>query len=184
MTLTTRTGMRRCGKPYASEAEAMNSKRGRGGGFRAEQCPLCPDWHLRRIPMGTRTVKPSAIQDTGPDAATRALVLARDGYQCVRCGKPCGPGVGEHSLQHRRARGTGGGSEVPNLILLCGSATTGCHAEVERRGAHDNAAGYWLNSWQDPATEGVMYASEHGSGITMWLLPDGSLSPDGPERAA
>ena len=72
---------------------------------------------------------------------------------------------------------------MPNLILLHGSATTGCHAEVERRGAHDNAAGYWLNSWQNPAAEPVMYASEDG-GVTFWLEADGGLTQDAPVGAA
>lgn len=123
-------------------------------------------------------------RDTGPDRKTRALVLERDGFQCVRCGKPCGPRVGPYSLQHRKARGVGGDSSIPNLVLLCGTATTGCHGEVESRDPQtrreDQARGYRLESWQDPATEGVMYASEHGSGVTLWLHADGTLSPDGP----
>ena len=76
----------------------------------------------------------------------------------------------------------GGDNSLPNLILLCGTATTLCHGEVEgRQIREDLAAGYRLESWQDPAAEGVMYASEHGSGITMWLEADGGLTQDAPE---
>lgn len=87
---------------------------------------------------------------TGPTPATVDLVLARDGGCCVSCGRPNGPERGYHwSLQHRVARGAGGTSRpelslAANLIVLCGSGTTGCHARVERRGVEDRTAGYWL----------------------------------------
>lgn len=144
---------------------------------------------VKTAPKGKHRAGRKPPRDTGPDPKTRALVLVRDGYQCVRCGKPCGPDIAPYSLQHRVARGAGGTSDPranspERLLLMCGTATTGCHGEVEKRGHHDNAHGYWLNSWQNPATEGVIYVSEHGSGIVMWLHADGSLSPDGPECAA
>lgn len=114
---------------------------------------------------------------TGPGKVTRKLVLERDGYQCVRCGRPAGPGIGVYSLQHRVARGVGGGNSPANLIVLCGSATTLCHGEVEaKRDPHDLEAGYRLESTQDPGTEAVMLASEHGSGVTKYLTEDGGYS--------
>jgi len=123
-------------------------------------------------------------RDTGPSRKTRALVLARDGYHCVRDGRPAGPGIGPYSIQHRKARGVGGDNSLPNLLLLCGSATTLCHGEVEsRQDPHDLAAGYRLESWQDPAAEGVMYMERDGGDFTAWLLPDGGLSFDGPVAA-
>lgn len=125
-------------------------------------------------------------RDTGPDRKTRALVLARDGYACVSCGRAAGPGSGPYSLQHRLARGHGGGNSPSNLIVLCGSATSpgGCHLKAEQRDREMQAQGHWLESWQDPEAEGVMYFSEHGSGFTAWLLPDGSLTFDEPKRGA
>jgi hypothetical protein len=126
-------------------------------------------------------------RDTGPDPKTRLIVLNRDQYRCVRCGKAAGPGgVGPYSLQHRKARGVGGTNDLANLIVLCGSSTSpgGCHALAESRDREAQAQGYWLESWQDPGAEGVMYASEHGSGITLWLAPDGGLLHEPPERAA
>lgn len=63
-------------------------------------------------------------------AKTRALVWARDGGLCLRC---LAPGTNIH---HRRARGMGGTSRAAindprNLVLLCGSGTTGCHGWIE-----------------------------------------------------
>lgn len=125
-------------------------------------------------------------RDTGPDARTRATVLVRDGYQCVRCGRVAGPAIGPYSIQHRIARGVGGGNGPQNLILLCGTATSpdGCHALAESRDREAQAHGYWLESWQNPLTEGVLYASEHGSGVLMYLDGEGGLSPDAPAGAA
>ena len=46
------------------------------------------------------------------------------------------------------------------------------------------AQGYWLESWQNPASEPVMVHSEHGSGVTVWLLPDGTYGLEAPGSAA
>ena len=124
-------------------------------------------------------------RNTGPGVKTRLIVLNRDRWACARCGRPAGPATGTYSIQHRKARGVGGGNSLCNLLLLCGSATTGCHGEVEaRQDPHDQLAGYRLESWQDPAAEGVMYFSESGSGFTAWLLEDGTLSFEAPEAVA
>lgn len=192
MSLTTRTGMRRCGKRWPTEDAALRSKKGLTGDYLATPCRACCGWHLISKQAITDTVAEQreraakAPRDTGPSRKVRAIVLERDGYACARCGKPAGPGIGEYSLQHRKARGVGGDSSIPNLLLLCGSATTSCHSEVEaRKDARDLAAGYRLESWQTPGLEPVMYASPHGSGFTAWLAEDGSLLFEGPaERRA
>ena len=60
----------------------------------------------------------------------RALVIARDGGQCQRCGTTSGP----FSVHHRRPRGMGGTKRrdtAAGLIVLCGTGTTGCHGWVE-----------------------------------------------------
>lgn len=67
------------------------------------------------------------------------LVMDRDRGECIRCGKPVAHlerGRG-WSIHHRRNRGSGGTSlawvNLPaNLVVLCGSGTTGCHGWVER----------------------------------------------------
>lgn len=60
---------------------------------------------------------------------TRAVVFERDGG-CFRCGAPA------NNIHHRLARGAGGSKlayvNAPgNLLVLCGSGTTGCHGWVE-----------------------------------------------------
>ena len=148
---------------------------------------------MKRSPMPPRTAglrsSPAAAKavgqrrhtprDTGPDRKTRQLVLERDGYACVCCGRSI---IGQfYSLQHRQARGAGGDSSVPNLITMLGSGTTGCHGRVESRlHPEDHAKGYWLDSGQDPAAEPVMLFSEHGSGITAWLTADGGYAFEAP----
>ena len=137
-----------------------------------------------------RTVAPrKPARDTGPSRLVRSVVLERDGYQCARCGKPAGPGIGPYSLQHRKARGVGGDSSLPNLLLLCGSALTLCHGEVESRDPlkrrEDQAKGYRLESYQDPALEPVMYFERpDGPGFTAWLCDNGSLSFEPPGEMA
>lgn len=112
---------------------------------------------------------------TGPNAATRALVYEREDNRCAACGRYLADGAWK-SVQHRLARGQGGGNEPWNLILLCGSATSpGCHLSCERREAHLNAQGFWLWSWQDPRAEPVMIHGENG-GATVWLTDDGGYS--------
>lgn len=70
----------------------------------------------------------------------RAVVLARDGHRCARCGTSCLNVPA--SVHHRRARGMGGtrdarSSDPRNLVLLCGTGTTGCHGWIE---SHRSAA--------------------------------------------
>ena len=123
---------------------------------------------MKRTPLRRSRTAPKPRRDTGPDQKTRGLVLARDNWRCVACGKPVGGACTWWSLQHRVARGQGGGNEPFNLITMCGSATTGCHARCEARDREFQARGYWLESWQDPRTEPVMVVTEDG-GITVLL---------------
>ena len=61
------------------------------------------------------------------------LVIARAGGRCDRCGKPV-TGWDGYSLHHRDPRGMGGGTgahTAANVVLLCGSGTTGCHGRTE-----------------------------------------------------
>lgn len=96
---------------------------------------------------------------TGPSRAVRNLVWERDGGVCVRCGVPV---HGVYSLQHRRARGMGGtrrgdANSPANLILMCGSATTGCHGWVESHPGEAARYGYRITQTTDPAAAPVLY---------------------------
>lgn len=72
-------------------------------------------------------------------ARTRAVVQGRDGG-CFVCG------AFANNLHHRLARGAGGSklahvNAPANLLLLCGSGTTGCHGWVESHRAEAYEAG-------------------------------------------
>ena len=127
-------------------------------------------------PAPKRRPKPA---DTGPDATTVAAVWARDHGRCVRCGRGLGPARGwDWSMQHRRARqGTDSRPDTnqpTNLILLCGSATTGCHGHVESYRAEARAGGWAVRQSDVPAAMPVRHAV-HG-----WVL----LSADGSHTTA
>lgn len=76
-------------------------------------------------------------------------VISRDLGSCVRCGRHVAhlERGREWSIHHRRPRGSGGTSlawvnEAANLVILCGSGTTGCHGVVEQARAAARAAGF------------------------------------------
>lgn len=105
--------------------------------------------------------------------SVRAAVIERDGQRCARCGRADGE---SWSVHHRRSRGAGGdkhgvGNALSNLVLLCGSGTTGCHGAVES----DRAQAYedgWL------VRHGVLSPAEvpvPWRGRWSLLLDDGSV---------
>lgn len=132
---------------------------------------------LRRTPMpraaraGARRVKKTIQRqqqatrpDTGPTAGQRRTVAARAGWRCEICGAvlgwPDGSGgatwCAPHSFHHRRARGMGGTrrpdtNSPANLLLLCGTGTTGCHGRVEANRAAAHQLGWLLHQTEDPA---------------------------------
>lgn len=110
------------------------------------------------------------MTSTGPTAATRELVLARDHDSCRRCGRR-----GEQ-IHHRKPRGMGGTSdpainEPQNLVLVCQP----CHAWIEqfRRLAYELG---WLvaRAKQPESTPLVSYIRQT---MTM-LLTDGTAVED------
>lgn len=148
--------------------------------------PREPGARQRRTPLAARepeTRTRRAPRDTGPSRRVRELVLARDGHACVCCGRSV---IGQpYSLQHRKRRSQGGDNSPSNLITVLGTGTTGCHERIDsRRDPHDEARGYTVRSWQDPAQVGVMIFSEHGSGVTKWLSGDGAYLDEQPEQVA
>lgn len=145
--------------------------------------PLRRGKPMKRAAVLARTSrKRSPVRDTGPSPAVRALVLARDGSLCVRCGIS----VTDRSRSiHHRVRRSQGGRHVPeNLITLCGDGLTGCHGWVHRNIAEARASGWLLLGGDNPLLEAVLYASEHGSGLALWLTPGGGHSAFDPREAA
>jgi 5-methylcytosine-specific restriction endonuclease McrA len=111
--------------------------------------------------------------------AVKRDVSQRDGGLCVSCG------LAAVDAQHRIARRSGGTRNpliaygMANVISLCRS----CHHRCEDRDREMRARGCWLESWQNPRLEGVMYFSPEGSGFTAWLDDDGGLSFEPPAEA-
>jgi hypothetical protein len=72
-------------------------------------------------------------------AALCKQVDERDRYCCVRCGKSLHVTSGSRHHRQRRAPGL---DYISNLILLCGSGTTGCHGWVHAHPEEARAAGW------------------------------------------
>lgn len=106
-------------------------------------------------------------KNTGPTPAQRHEVIARDGGRCVACGKAVVDPESfepwqQYSLQHRSARGMGGtknpaANASANLLLMCGTGTTGCHGEAEHNPEQAAENGYRVASWEDPAAVPVLH---------------------------
>lgn len=147
--------------------------------------PLRRGKGLARSPMKTLAtpkrsqVKHTAPRDTGPDRKTRLLVLERDGWACVCCGRSV---IGQrYSLQHRKRRSQDGTNSATNLLTVLGDGTTGCHARIDSRiDPHDEARGYTVRSGQDPALVPVMLHGNDG-GVTVWLGASGEYLFEPPE---
>ena len=168
-----RSGSLSPGKPLARTGSLK-----RGSGFR--RTPL---------PAGTPARKPpKPPRDTGPSRKIRKLVLERDGYCCVCCGKSVIDQV--YSLQHRDPRGSGGTSDPmanspANLVTMLGSGTTGCHGRVElHKDPKDGLKGYRLEEGQDPALTPVWRVSEFGIGRRSWPTHDGRWIDEAPAGKA
>jgi hypothetical protein len=184
MSLAARKPKRRCNRRYATRYKAEHSKLYLAGGQEAVPCVFgCEGYHLEATPKSAPRVKAAAPKDTGPDRATRATVLSRDGFACCCCGQTV---IGQrYSLQHRKRRSQGGGNSPANLLTVLGDGTSGCHARIDSRiDPEDEAKGYTVRSFDDPAAVAVMYFSEGGSGFTAWLAEDGSLLFEDPGVAA
>lgn len=105
--------------------------------------------------------KAKRYRSTGPVRGVVDLVYARDGGACVPCGRPLRGerGVG-WSVHHRRPRRAGGDrrpeANLPaNLMLTCGSGTTGCHGFIESNRATAIAYGWLLSANDIPAEVAV-----------------------------
>jgi len=80
------------------------------------------------------------------DTQTRFGVFARANYQCEKC---LDAPIGGVSVHHRRPRMMGGSRnellhQPANLILLCGSGTSGCHGWVESNRDKARVQGYLI----------------------------------------
>lgn len=90
-------------------------------------------------------------RERAPTAAVCAAVDARDEERCFRCLVPVRGG----SRHHRQLRRFGDHSPA-NLLLLCGSGTTGCHGWVHAHPAEAYRHGWLVHGWDTPAAVPVL----------------------------
>ena len=93
---------------------------------------------------------------SNPSKATCAAVDERDNHSCARCGVSLYSVSG--SRHHRKLRSQGGKHDVTNLVLLCGSGTTGCHGWVHGHPKDGYESGHLVVSSAAPEDMPVEYA--------------------------
>lgn len=102
----------------------------------------------------------------------RDAVRERDGEACQLCGRPIGSQP--YSIHHRRPRQMGGDRSAhtaDNLVLLCGTGTTGCHGWIESHRQVGYQEGFLVHRWDDPASVPVHRFRRS------WALPGQSWIP-------
>lgn len=97
----------------------------------------------------------------------RAIVATRSGGICERCGR----GAAGLEKAHRVGRGQGGAWSPENIIDLCHD----CHHHDHMHPAEAYATGLHLRSYQDPASEPVLWRKDGREGWAL-LSRDGSWS--------
>jgi hypothetical protein len=105
-------------------------------------------------------------------------VLLRDNFRCVRCGVLLLSAEGR-SVHHLLNRSQGGKDAASNLILLCGSGTTGCHGWVTEHPRQARDEGGWARRSRGPLLPDeipVLYAQEGGRQGWFTLGDDFSLT--------
>lgn len=134
--------------------------------------PLRRGKELRRVAAAKRTVTRQRRQaDTGPGEETRTVLWSRAAGCCEVCGNPIRPGVWPgFSRHHRLPRGRGGTNHLSNLLLLCGTGTTGCHGLIETQRALAYHHGWLVHTGEDPASIPVTL---HQQSTPMYLTDDG-----------
>jgi hypothetical protein len=103
----------------------------------------------------------------------------RAGGHCECCGKVAGwDGWSRH---HRQPRGMGGTKRdvhgLDNLLLLCGSGTTGCHGYVESHRAWARDCGLLVPRPLDPAATPVLLRARTLFPRWVTLTPEGDAEP-------
>ena len=171
MSLTQRTEIRRCGKPYSTMEKALASKRGQSGRYTAEKCPdrSCRRWHLRPKPR-------QAAHPFPPKVA--AQLDARD-QCCQRCGS--GRNLERH---HRRLKGSGGSQDRAHAQCACNGVVLcqKCHGQVHRGNRIEaGAQGFIVSqSVDEPGSVSVMRFAAADGGATQYPTCDGGWSDTAP----
>ena len=95
------------------------------------------------------------------------LLAIRAGGRCERCGVDLTDGSRSVNRHHRQRREVGG-DRLANILLLCGSGTTGCHGHVTVHPEEAVANGWSVKALggTDPALVPVRINGR------LWLLDD------------
>jgi hypothetical protein len=179
-----------CGKRYPTQAQAEASPRGMREGAVVRKCrgAACGGFHVVSPPVSVAAVPVPRRRDTGPGRKTRLAVYERDGWACACCGTPVDGRP--HSVGHRKRRSQGGGNKMSNLLTFLGLGINPLdpddhHARIDsRRRASDEASGYTVRSYRDPALVPVQRYAEGGGLVREWLTDDGRRVKEAPEGAA
>jgi len=113
-------------------------------------------------------------RQTGPSGDVVEVVLERANWSCEIAGCEIGDRRGvDFSIHHRSPRQMGGSrlawKNLPaNLLVACGSATTGCHSVIESHRSGAVAAGWLILHRADPQTVAVLLRRE------VWVYLDNS----------
>jgi hypothetical protein len=118
------------------------------------------------------------------DYRDASVILTRDDFRCVRCGKVVS--TSQYSIHHR-VLGNRKDRRACVLITLCGSGTTGCHGWVHGHPAEAKLRG-WIVSRFAPRTavpELPVWYEQGPGGKNGWFLlgDDLTLTPGGPLAA-
>lgn len=100
--------------------------------------------------------------------------LERDDRKCFRCGVALSGGWSGASCHHRRLRSGGGTTTLDNLIMLCGSGTSGCHGWVHKHVQEARSNGWIVSRYGTGPAEVPV---RHWQWGLVYLLEDGSVNP-------
>ena len=97
---------------------------------------------------------------TGATPIVRMTVVMRGGGTCEICNKPLNSSQ-YVSLHHRKPRKMGGSrdttlNEPSNLMMICGSGTSGCHGYVESNRELSYTNGWLVHSYEIPNQKPVL----------------------------
>jgi hypothetical protein len=106
---------------------------------------------------------------------TRELLYQRAHGGCEMCGK-----WAANNAHHRKNRSQGGEDTLSNLLLLCGSGTTGCHGWVTEHPEESVSNGWSIHGRIAVPADVKVLRFDRVLGVKVWAL----LTDDGGTEAA
>ena len=95
----------------------------------------------------------------------------------MHCCEVCGQ-HGATNAHHRVNASQGGRGTLGNLLLVCGSGTTGCHGRITTNPTWAKSQGYTVHPASEPCDVPVMRWSRYTGAHELVLVDDqGSITP-------